>query len=121
MVIRVLVAVAPPMLQGIIVRALESCSELRITSVAATNTNNWVEAASRIAPDAVITTVEPDESSAEYIVRHPRTKILAIKEDGRQAFLFELVPKLVPLGELSTDSLLAVIRDAVMKPVNIEW
>jgi hypothetical protein len=48
----------------------------------------------------------------EYLYHQPRMKILAIVDEGRRAFLFELRPFRVSLGELSPVSLLAAIREA---------
>jgi hypothetical protein len=41
-----------------------------------------------------------------------RMKIIAIATDGRTAFLCELQPHLVPLGEVAPSSLIAAIRNA---------
>jgi len=41
---------------------------------------------------------------------HPDVKVLAVEGDGREAFLWELRPKRVPLGEVSPQTLLHAIR-----------
>ena len=46
----------------------------------------------------------------ELLLRRPRLKILAITADGRRGFLHELQPRVVPLGEVSPNSLIDAIR-----------
>jgi len=121
MTIHVLVAVTPSMLQGIIVRSLEKQADFRVTSTAPKKGIDWVEVASRIVPDVVITTSDASERAADYLCRNARTKVLALKQDGRRAFLFQLAPERVPLGELHPDGLVSAIREAVAKPMRVEW
>src|SRR5262245_30100970 len=109
MTIQVLVAVTPAMLQGIIIRSLEKQSDFRITSIV--SGGDWVDAASRIAPNVVITTSNATESAADFLFSNARTKVIAIKQDGRRAFLFELAPERLPLGELNPDDLVSTIRE----------
>jgi len=46
----------------------------------------------------------------ELLYRLPHLKILAITADGRRGFLHELQPRVMPLGEVSSDSLIEAIR-----------
>ena len=119
MTIHILVAVTPAMLQGIIVRSLEKQPDFQITSTVPSS--DWAETASRMAPNVVITTSEATESAAEFLFRNARTKILAIKQDGRRAFLFEFAPERLALGELDPDGLVSTIREAVSKRLQIDW
>jgi DNA-binding NarL/FixJ family response regulator len=43
--------------------------------------------------------------------RYPRLKVLTIRDDGRRSFLWELLPTRRELGELSSQQLVAVIRE----------
>lgn len=119
MTVHVLVAVKPAMLQGIIIRSLEKQPDFRITSMAPGV--DWTDEASRLAPNVVITTSNATESAADFLLRNARTKVLAIKQDGRRAFLFELTPERLPLGELNPDDLVSTIRKAVGKRVQVDW
>ena len=53
----------------------------------------------------------PDDVDA-LLETHPRMKVLAVAGDGRDAFLYELRPQRVPLGEVSPHTLLEAIRAA---------
>jgi hypothetical protein len=55
--------------------------------------------------------VQPEEI-AELLDRHPRVKVLQVSGTGRQALLYELRPHRVPIGDLSSGSLLSAIRTA---------
>ena len=64
--------------------------------------------------DFVITgadVLRPDDVDALLEAR-PRMKVLAVVGDGRDAFLYELRPQKVPLGEVSPHTLLEAIRAA---------
>src|SRR5262249_54723045 len=119
MTIHVLVAVTPAMLQGIIIRSLEKQPDFRISSILPGD--DWVDTASRIVPNVVITTSNATDGAADFLFRNARTKVLAIKQDGRHAFLFELAPERLPLGELDCDDLVSTIRNAVGKPTQVDW
>jgi DNA-binding NarL/FixJ family response regulator len=41
---------------------------------------------------------------------HPRSRLLGVAADGRRAFLYELRPQRIPLGEVSPQGLLDAIR-----------
>lgn len=44
---------------------------------------------------------------------HPRLKILGVTPDGRRAYLYELRPSKIPVGDVSPAGVLAAIREAV--------
>src|SRR5262245_8099231 len=113
MMVRVLVAVMPTLLEGIIVRALEREFDFRVSLASLKNGCSWVDVASQMSPDVVITTESADDRATEFLLRHPRTKVLALKDDGRQAFLFKLMPERISLGELSPDEIVRTIRSVV--------
>ena len=119
MTIHVLVAVTPPMLEGIVIRSLEKQPDFCVTSTV--SGSDWVDTASRIAPDVVITTSSATESASDFLLRNARTKVLAIKQDGRRAFLFEFASERLPLGELHPDGLVSAIRAAVSRRMKVDW
>ena len=49
----------------------------------------------------------------EVLSRNPRVRMLAVEDDGRRGFLYELRPQRVPLGILDPDQILAAIRGKV--------
>jgi hypothetical protein len=54
---------------------------------------------------------EPDSSRFdELLYKHPRLRIILVREALRRSFLLELRPHRRPLGELGPDDLLAAIR-----------
>jgi hypothetical protein len=48
----------------------------------------------------------------ELLGRHPQAKLLALAQDGRETFLYELRPHRQPLGSLSPETLVAAVRAA---------
>ena len=48
----------------------------------------------------------------ELMSKRPRTKVLTVERNGRAAFLYELRPYAVPLGEASPSTLLDAVRGA---------
>jgi DNA-binding NarL/FixJ family response regulator len=70
-------------------------------------------AATRTRADFVITSLAGTglhPSSARLLEARSRVKVIAIAGDGRQAFIYELQPRKHPVGELSPDVLVGVIR-----------
>jgi DNA-binding NarL/FixJ family response regulator len=51
----------------------------------------------------------PSECS-ELMKRRPRTRVLTVERNGRAAFMYELRPYAVPLGEASPSALLDAVR-----------
>jgi DNA-binding NarL/FixJ family response regulator len=63
--------------------------------------------------DIVIVACSDDEVSEigdRILARRPQPRVLAITDDARRAFLYELCPRKVALGEASADRLVSVIR-----------
>jgi hypothetical protein len=121
MAIHVLVAVVPALLEEIVIGSLGRQHDLRITLADGTTPDGWVKAASQTPPNIVITTAQAGESSADFLLRHPRTKVLALKNDGRNAFLVELKPECRSLGELSPADLVTIVRAAADDTISINW
>ena len=63
--------------------------------------------------DVVILGLDQEELpgiASHLLSERPGLRILAVSPDGRRAFLFELRPQVVPLGELSPEGLVDAIR-----------
>jgi hypothetical protein len=69
---------------------------------------------------ADVVVVDSDQApmdAVEALLRtHCQTRILGLSSDGRRAFLHELRPHRVPLGELSPAALIEVIRNGEPRP-----
>jgi DNA-binding NarL/FixJ family response regulator len=73
-----------------------------------------VQAATQARADVVVlgnTGPGGNDDYHDLLYRRPRTKVLAIAADGRRAFLHELQPRVVALGEISPASLVQAIRE----------
>jgi len=67
----------------------------------------------RVAADCVVWRTEHgDLTVMQVLVHHPRLKILALEHDGKRAFLHEMSPRRVALGELSPALLAEVVEAA---------
>jgi DNA-binding NarL/FixJ family response regulator len=77
-------------------------------------------AAARVDADFVIVGDDEPGASGRYLdllEQRPRTKILALSGDGRDAVLWELHPRLVQLGEVSPMTVLAAVRSSDWRQV----
>ena len=65
--------------------------------------------------DVVIWRLDDDvpDGFLEVFDAHPRIKVLALRDDGRRGFLWELRPHRTALGELSPTLLADTVRKAV--------
>jgi DNA-binding NarL/FixJ family response regulator len=73
-----------------------------------------VQAATQTRADVVVlgrTGPGGNDDYRDLLYRRPRLKVLAIAADGRRAFLHELQPRVVALGEISPASLVEAIRE----------
>ncbi len=57
----------------------------------------------------------PDECRSLFDTQ-PWIRVLGIAADGRRAFLYELLPQRSPLGEVSPEQLVEVIRTSTRTP-----
>jgi DNA-binding NarL/FixJ family response regulator len=72
-----------------------------------------VPAARETDAEFVIAALDDLELPAAYralLDERPRMKVLGLAADGRLGVLYELVPRKIPLGELSAGSLVSAIR-----------
>ncbi len=68
---------------------------------------------SQKAPDVMILSSrqpENDELPVHLLYSAPQSRVLALRNDARTSFLYELRPYMLPLGELSCDALVAAVR-----------
>ena len=100
------------MLSDIIGTVLESAGDIRVVGAAYTPAQ-LQELTRRLRPDVVIigldTPVFP-EYGWELYATDPFLRVLGVVGEGRQTFIYELRPHQSPLGELSPDELIAVVR-----------
>jgi DNA-binding NarL/FixJ family response regulator len=117
--IRVLLANLPSMLAGVVEQVLDQ-SDLEVVGVVSDHVEVLLTTG-RTRADVVVLGI--DEATLpgpgkRLLEEHPHVKVLAVTPDGRRAFLYELRPHLVPLGEASPDRLLEAIRTAAHAEVD---
>jgi DNA-binding NarL/FixJ family response regulator len=117
--IRVLLANLPSMLAGVVEQVLDQ-ADLEVVGVVSDHVEVLLTTG-RTRADVVVLGI--DEAtlpgpSKRLLEEHPHVKVLAVTPDGRRAFLYELRPHLVPLGEASPDRLLEAIRTAAHAEVD---
>lgn len=54
--------------------------------------------------------VDLPDMGNRLLAEHAFMRVLGVAADGRRAFLYELRPQRIPLGEVSSDALIAAIR-----------
>jgi DNA-binding NarL/FixJ family response regulator len=112
MPIRVLLAEIPRILTDIIKDITASHEDIDVIGERA-GFDDLTQTAIRTQADVVVVgkaNGSGDDDYCELLRRRPRLKILAISADGRRGFLHELQPRVIPLGELSPNSLIDAIR-----------
>ena len=105
--VRVALLDLPRMLNEIVKEILDQAEDVTV-----------VEAGNEPDPDVYIVGAQQDELppvGLAQLERQPRAKVLTIDRNGRDAHLYELRPHRTPLGELSTDTLLAAVGAATGK------
>jgi DNA-binding NarL/FixJ family response regulator len=109
--IRVALAVEPPVLRDVLREILASAPDLEVVDdAAAGHPAGHPDAADVL----VLSTEEPENEAAPaaMLFRFPRSRVLALSADARRAFLYELRPHRTTLGELGRERLLAAVRSA---------
>jgi DNA-binding NarL/FixJ family response regulator len=95
----------------IISDVLRSQQDIDVTEVAAATVE--LEAVGEHRPDVVILEQRhrPGTAALEPMLSaYPRLKVLAITDEGRESYLYELRPHEVALGQLSAATLLGAVR-----------
>ena len=117
--VRVLLWSLPPILHEILTDLVEAQADMELVSTPPGATD-LATAAVIAKPRVIILGLDqgetPDESR-EVLHRMPDTKLLAIEASGRRAWLYELRPHQVLIGEISPSGLLDTIRQAAASEV----
>ena len=111
--IRVALVVEPPVLRDVLREILASAPDVELVSPASPAPPAGV--AGNGAAEVVILTAPHPENElipALMLFQEPRSRVLALSGDARQAFLYELRPHRTALGELSRERLLEAVRAA---------
>jgi DNA-binding NarL/FixJ family response regulator len=117
--IRVLVAEVSGVLRDIIDTMLAAQPDIEIVAGGAQSSAVRVMLVED--PDVVVIGLgdnDPPEAIEELFRRYPQARVLGIAGDGRHAYMHELRPHRVSLGELSPEQLVQVIRHAGLMGVS---
>ena len=85
----------------------------------AASLGDLLELARSTEPDAVVVGLHDSElpyACLELLLERPRVKVLGIAEQEGRAYLYELRPEQVEIGEVSPDEVVDMIRTAVQGP-----
>jgi DNA-binding transcriptional LysR family regulator len=110
--IRVGVWALPNMLSSIVTRELSGSPEFSVQAVTSDRrTLSDVVADRQLDVVIVGSRAELDEDAIEEVLgTHPGVRILTLEDDGRQTFLWRMVPESRTLGEISPPEITATIR-----------
>lgn len=108
---RIMLLRMPTMLRQLLVRIVEQVPDIDIIAELPGHDLRSPEVLEST-PDFVVVDSDqaPMEDVAALLLARCRTKVLGLSSDGRRAFLHELRPHRVSLGELSPTALIDVIR-----------
>lgn len=112
--VRILLGRMPRMLRDIVAELVGAQEDMRIVGECAPG-SSLRELARRLAPHVIILGVDGHEIPLDArVLVHERmaTKVLAVEADGRHAWLYELRPHQVRIGEISSYTLIDTIRGA---------
>jgi DNA-binding NarL/FixJ family response regulator len=110
--IKILVFGSSRLLREVVVDILAEAPEIDVVTEVP-EPEQLTARAGATSPDCVIASLEDADLSTllpHLLLRGPRMKVLALTDDGRTGFLYELRPERVPVGELSSETLLDVVR-----------
>jgi DNA-binding NarL/FixJ family response regulator len=110
--IRLITSELTGILDGIVEKVLQSAGDIEVLA-RARNRAELIELLRTRHPDVVILGLESTTAADigwELYVGDPMLRVIGIVADGRQAFVYELRPHRMSLGELSPDDLVTVVR-----------
>lgn len=112
---RVLIGAVPEILREILYDVLISAPGFEVVKV---GNGDLPEGGNNGPPDLVVTMINDGvpETYRHLFEIYPGMRLLGLKSHGRDAFLVELQPQQVSLGELSSQDLVDAIRTAVNRP-----
>ncbi len=115
--IRVIVGKAPRLLGEIVTAVLAKEPNINVIGEAE-SVGELVELCVRAQPDLVVfgsVNADVEEIGRRVLQQSPRAKVVALAENGRNTFVFELRPHKVEIGELSAEELAQVVTRLVQK------
>jgi DNA-binding NarL/FixJ family response regulator len=99
------------MLRDIVQSVLGERGDIELTTVAGGAGALAASIAARGADVVIVAEGAPNaDAYAALLYTHPRLRLVAISGDGRDAHLYELRPQRIPLGALSPESLVEIVR-----------
>jgi len=109
---RVLLIDMAPMTREIIRRTFATAKDIALVADPSPGEPLARAVAERNADVVIFGTTDPrlPPDCSELMKERPRTRVLTVERDGRAAFLYELRPYAVPLGEASPSTLLDAVR-----------
>jgi DNA-binding NarL/FixJ family response regulator len=116
--IRIVAGDLPQLAAEMVERAVDRQGDMALVGTA-TSLRELVALARRTKPDVVVVGLHDHELSQDYLellFDQPRTRVLGIAAHDGRAYLYELRPEQVELGEVSPDDVVASIRHAARRP-----
>lgn len=112
MLTRVLVWGMPELLYGIITSVCSRETDLEL--IGPTDKGmSLVDAVEATRPDVMITDLGDTATAAacnQVLWTYPHLRVIGLKKDGREAYLYRLTLEQTPLGEVSPENLVTAIR-----------
>ena len=115
---RILLWDMPTMMHDIILELLTRESDFQVAAPA-DKTSSLLDASKKYRPDVIVTSFGEDRANITYrdlFLECPRVKVLDVRSDGRNGYLYQLRPERKRLGEVSPESLVTAIREATLPP-----
>ena len=110
-----LLAEMPRMMRDVFKQVVEDQSDMEVVGDLTDPVELLLAAGQRQADVVVLGLNDADFPGicSHLLSEYPHLKLLGVTADGRRAFLYELRPQKVAIGEVSPEGLLAAIRTAV--------
>ena len=115
--IRILLVDLSRLVGEMVERAVASQEDMVVVG-RTTTVGELVERAGETEPDVVIAGFHNSRLPAVYLellLEHPRMKVLGLQEHDGQAWLYELRPEQIEIGEVSPDDVVHTIREAAQR------
>jgi DNA-binding NarL/FixJ family response regulator len=106
---RILLAEMPRLLADIVGQALREQPDMEVV-VCDGRVGSLMELADRSRPDVVVIGADDPRIAGELVTSMPRLKVLAVTGGDSEAYLYELRPHRIQLGEVTPRTLVEEIR-----------
>ena len=109
--VRVIVGKVPRLLGEIVTTVLAKEQGISVIGEAE-SADELLDLCARAQPDLVVLgsiEIDAEEIGRQLLRRSPNAKVVALSENGRKTFVFELRPHKVEIGELSAKELVQVV------------